>query len=128
MRAFVYGTLTDPDRASDLLTEFDYRGPATCSGLHRVDGEYPTLLPGGAVSGRLLQTPETATLDRYEGVDRGLYVRVTLPCEDGESVETYIGNPATLGLDAAWPGTGPFPDCVRSYLDAHQVRVSVDPA
>ncbi|WP_459193447.1 gamma-glutamylcyclotransferase [Halosimplex sp. J119] len=43
MRAFVYGTLTDPERAGAVLNEFVYRGPAVLDGLQRVDGEYPTL-------------------------------------------------------------------------------------
>ena len=87
MRSFVYGTLADRDTVSDVLEEFAYRGPATLHGLHRVDGAYPTLLPGGEVAGCLLTTPERASLDRYEAVNRGLYVRVTLPCDDGDTAE-----------------------------------------
>jgi gamma-glutamylaminecyclotransferase len=126
MRTFVYGTLTDADTAASVLDSFEFRGTATCSGLHRADGEYPTLLPGGEVTGRILATPDTEALDRYEGVDRGLYVRVSLPCESGGSVETYVGDPARLGVEESWPGSEPFPDCVRSFLDTHDVTVTLD--
>lgn len=79
MFVFVYGTLTEPERVSSVLetTRTDaadaFVGPATLEGLHRVDGRYPTLAPGGSVDGRLLTVDETALarLDRYEGVDRG---------------------------------------------------------
>jgi gamma-glutamylaminecyclotransferase len=128
MRVFVYGTLTDSGTAASVLDSYEFGGPATCSGLHRVDGEYPTLLPGGEVSGRLLQTPDSEALDRYEGVDRGLYVRVSLSWAEGGSVDTYVGDPARLGVDESWPGNGPFPDRVRSYLDAHDVTVTLDAA
>lgn len=125
MRCFVYGTLTDPDTAGEVLDSVSYDGPATLGGLHRADGRYPTLLPGGTTSGRILTTPAVETLDHYEGVDRGLYVRVTVPCEDGGTVETYVGDPARLGVDDGWPGDGPFADCVRSYLDDNDVSVSL---
>jgi len=122
VRCFVYGTLTDPETAASLLDRFEFRGRATLAGLHRVGGEYPTLLPGGETQGRILATPDVTTLDRYEGVDRGLYVRVSLPCEDGDTVETYVGDPARLGVAEAWPG-GSFPDCVRAYLGNNDVTV-----
>lgn len=70
MTFFVYGTLTDPETAASILSEFEYRGSATLDGLHRVEGEYPTLAPGGTVTGRMLVTEERDTLDRYEGVVR----------------------------------------------------------
>lgn len=125
MRCFVYGTLTDPDTASGLLDSVAYDGPATLSGLHRVEGTYPTLLPGCAATGRILVTPETEALDRYEGVDSGLYVRVTLPCDDGGTVETYVGDPDRLGVDDAWPGDGSFADRVSAYLDDNDVSISL---
>lgn len=126
MRAFVYGTLTDPGTAGRVLESYEFRDTATCAGLHRVDGEYPTLLPGGAVTGRILDTPDDEALDRYEGVDRDLYVRVSLPCASGESAETYVGDPARVGVEKFWPGSEPFPGCVRSYLDTHGVTVTLD--
>ncbi|MFC4548906.1 gamma-glutamylcyclotransferase family protein, partial [Halorussus sp. GCM10023401] len=58
MDAFVYGTLTDPDRVSRVVSAFEFVGDATLDGLRRVEGQYPTLAPGGTVSGRILRTPE----------------------------------------------------------------------
>ncbi|WP_276272740.1 gamma-glutamylcyclotransferase family protein [Haloarcula litorea] len=114
---FVYGTLTDPGTADRLLPSVDYRGRATLVGLHRVDGDYPTLAPGGEVAGRLLRTTALDALDAYEGVDRGLYVRVSIPVADadGETVECYVGDPDALGAPADWPGDGPFADRVRAH-------------
>jgi gamma-glutamylcyclotransferase (GGCT)/AIG2-like uncharacterized protein YtfP len=115
-RVFVYGTLTDPDRVDSLLDRYDLLGEATLEGLHRVDGRYPTLAPGGEVRGRLIETPEIDRLDAYEGVESGLYVRVSIPLSAGGSAECYVGDPEPLGADATWPGTGPFEERVRSYL------------
>lgn len=126
MDVFVYGTLTEPAQASAVLDAFEYRGPATLDGLHRVDGRYPTLAPGGEVDGRVLRTDDVAALDRYEGVDRGLYVRVSVPAGDdldAETVETYVGDPDALGAPADWPGDGDFAERVRSYLSANEVAV-----
>lgn len=120
---FVYGTLTDPDRAAELLDGFEFVGDAAVEGLHRVEGEYPTLAPGGRVEGRLLRTPELDRLDAYEGVDRGLYVRVTVPQDGGDPVEVYVGDPDRLDADASWPGGGAFERVVQTYVDAHHVRV-----
>jgi len=126
MECFVYGTLTDSKTATTVLDSVEYRGPATLTGLHCVDGEYPTLLPGGSVSGQILVTHDEAALDSYEGVDRGLYVRVTVPYESGGTVETYVGDPARLGLDASWPGGGTFENRVCEYLDDETVVVEDD--
>lgn len=124
MDVFVYGTLVEPETAGSVLTAFEYDGAATLVGLDRVDGAYPTLAPGGTTDGRLLVTDETATLDRYEGVDRGLYTRVSLPVENGEgTVECYVGDPTALEAPAEWPGTGPFPERVRRYCRDNDVRV-----
>lgn len=119
MEIFVYGTLTDPETAGSVLDEFEFAGEATLVGLHRVDGEYPTLAPGGRVDGRILVTDDIESLDRYEGVDRGLYLRVPIPVDSGEDhdhVETYVGDPSRLGVAADWPGEGTFPQRVRSFL------------
>ncbi|MFD1586097.1 gamma-glutamylcyclotransferase [Halorientalis brevis] len=127
MNVFVYGTLTDPDKASAVLDRFEYAGDAVLSGLHRVDGTYPTLAPGGEVEGRLLSTDEIRALDHYEGVDRGLYSRVTVPLADEaarESVAVYVGDPAALDAPVEWPGTGPFAERARAYVDAHDVHVT----
>lgn len=124
MDVFVYGTLTDPETAGAVLDSVAYRGPATLVGLGRVDGEYPTLAPGGEVEGRILETDDVTALDRYEGVESGLYVRVSVPLADapGEAVEVYVGDPDRLGAPASWPGDGPLPERVRAYLRDHDVR------
>ncbi|UWM54145.1 hypothetical protein N0B31_18760 [Salinirubellus salinus] len=50
MDVFVYGTLTDSDVATRVLGDASEYGPdARLTGLHPVDGRYPTLAPGGAV-------------------------------------------------------------------------------
>lgn len=127
MEFFVYGTLTDHETAGTVLDSFEYREPATLSGLRRVNGEYPTLLPGGSVTGRILETDDVSVLDRYEGVDRGLYVRVSVPREAGGSVKTYVGNPEPLGVPGEWPGDGSFEQRVRNYLDEADVVVRTGP-
>ena len=146
MDVFVYGTLTDEVQVATLLDDYAFRGDAVLEGMHRVEGEYPTLAPGGEVDGRILETDDVDTLDAYEAVDRGLYVRVSVPCEDawewvdaggaghadaGEdhleaapTVETYVGAPAALGVDeeVLWPGEGPFEDRVRAVAAESVVR------
>lgn len=139
MEVFVYGTLTDPEQVARVLSTFEFHGGATLDGLRRVEGEYPTLAPGGAATGRLLETPDIEELDAYEGVERGLYVRVSVPLADGsgasadrereerderdERVELYVGDPATLGADAEWPGSGSFAERVRRFCRENEVVV-----
>lgn len=139
MLVFVYGTLTEPDRAAEVVGHADYDGAATLWGLHRVEGAYPTLAPGGSVDGRLLRVDaaDLPALDAYEGVDRGLYVRVSVPLADGGEaggrpspdrgsdggVETYVGDPAALDAPADWPAPGPFAERVRRYVEREAVRV-----
>jgi len=147
---FVYGTLTDRQQVSTLLTEFTFGPSAVCHGLQRVDGRYPTLVPGGEVTGRLLSTPELDRLDRYEGVDRGLYCRVRVPVGSARGSETndadqnatdhsafdvetaavYIGEPSKIGVGPAvgWPDAEGFSRSVRAYLETHPVRITVEPA
>jgi len=136
---FVYGTLTDPARVADVLDgtrEWSFVADATLRGLHRVDGQYPTLAPGGRVDGRLLQTDAVAALDAYEGVDRGLYLRVPVPfADDGtvdggtddesDAVAVYVGDPERLGVDeaVAWPGAGDLGRRVGRYVAANDVAV-----
>lgn len=120
---FVYGTLTDPDRVESVLDRYDLGATATLRGLHRVEGRYPTLAPGGETTGRLLETPEIDRLDAYEGVEGGLYVRVPVPLSTGGSAECYVGDPGLLGADATWPGAGPFENRVRSYLAEEAVAI-----
>lgn len=150
MDAFVYGTLTDPDRAKSVLGEaFEYGPSATLVGLRRVDGRYPTLAPpapGGTtdgeptnpdredpeVEGRILHTPRADALDDYEAVDGGLYVRVTVPVagvpeDSDDGVEVYVGDPDRLGVEAVdWPGSGTFEARVRRYVETGGVRVEFD--
>lgn len=133
MEVFVYGTLTDPERVARVCPTFEFRGEATLDGLHRTEGEYPTLAPGGVTTGRLLETPDIEELDAYEGVDRGLYVRVSVPAvagseddpnrEGDERVELYVGDPAALGADAEWPGSGSFAERVRRFCRENGVSV-----
>jgi hypothetical protein len=54
MDAFVYGTLRDPARAEAVLGHADFGSDARLVGLHRVEGRYSTLAPGGEAVGRLL--------------------------------------------------------------------------
>lgn len=123
MDLFVYGTLTDPERVDALLDSWAFRGAARVEGLHVATGAYPTLLPGGEATGRLLWTDAVGTLDRYEGVADGLYVRVPVPRADGGDVRTYVGDPAALGVDGDWPGTGPLSERVRRYCDRDAVAI-----
>lgn len=120
---FVYGTLTDPHRVDELLGEWDFDDEAVLEGLHRVEGRYPTLAPGGRTDGRLLVTPEIESLDRYEGVDRALYVRIPVPVMDGGTAWVYVGDPAGLDAPADWPGEGPFAPRVRRHVEAAGVHV-----
>ena len=120
---FVYGTLTDPDRVESVLDRYDLGATATLSGLHRVEGRYPTLALGGETTNRILETPEIDRLDAYEGVESGLYVRVPVPLSTGGSAECYVGDPEPLGADAAWSGTGTFEERVRSYLEEEVVVI-----
>ncbi|MFC6826681.1 gamma-glutamylcyclotransferase [Halopelagius fulvigenes] len=139
---FVYGTLTDPDRVASLLDEWSFGPDARLLGLHRAEGEYPTLLPGGSVEGRVLRTDELPTLDRYEGVASGLYVRMNVPYADdagtggdgdssgarggaADSAAVYVGDPARLGVDedAEWPDSGDFATRVRRFVAEERVVV-----
>ena len=124
VQVFVYGTLTDSEQVESLLGDgpgtYESLGPATLEGFHRVDGAYPTLLPGGTADGELLAVDDPALerLDRYEGVDRGLYVRVTVPRADGGSTQLYVGDSDKLGVaaDTVWTDERPFGDAVRRHI------------
>lgn len=126
MAVFVYGTLTERDRVATVLgddADYEFVGRVTLEGLHRVDGQYPTLVPGGSVDGRLLAVDDAGLerLDRYEGVERGLYVRVAVPVTDAAGTDggqcwVYVGDPARLGVDVPWPGNGPLRDRVEAFV------------
>ncbi|GAB6879119.1 hypothetical protein JCM17823_13930 [Halorubrum gandharaense] len=132
MDVFVYGTLTEPERVREVVDSFVFVGPATLSGLHLVEGQYPTLAPGGETAGRLLRTDAVDALDDYERVADGLYVRVLVPLvmadadtsgsaaeretTHPEKVAVYVGNPERLDADANWPGEGSFRERVERVL------------
>lgn len=148
---FVYGTLTDPDRVEAVLGDerrpagdgtidasYEFVDSATLRGLHRVEGRYPTLAPGGEVEGQLLAVDRDGldALDAYEGVHRDLYVRVGVPLERNETSPdateradrawTYVGDPERLGVAGRpWPGEEPFDGRVRRYVDRHEVTIRV---
>lgn len=126
MDVFVYGTLTDPERAATVLCEYEYRGRAVLDGLHRVEGEYPTLGPGGQTEGRILRTDEIDALDAYEGTDRELYVRVPVPFADrAGAAAVYVGDPDALGADAEWPGEGTVRERVERYVRDAAVAIAI---
>ncbi len=123
MLVFVYGTLTNPDQVASVVETFEFADDAVLSGLHRVDGRYPTLAPGGQTEGRLLDVPDVEPLDSYEGVERGLYARVAVPAES-ETVQLYVGNPNLLGVeDVSWPGDGTFEQRVERFVSEQNVTI-----
>lgn len=130
MLVFVYGTLTDPDRVESVVETFEFAGDATLVGLHRVDGRYPTLAPGGETKGRLLETPNIDALDSYEGVERGLYSRIGISAERSSAgkIAVYVGSPTELDVrePVSWPGEGKFEDRVRQFIDERSVRIRAD--
>ncbi|MFD1647153.1 gamma-glutamylcyclotransferase family protein [Haloarchaeobius litoreus] len=132
MDVFVYGTLTDPDRVAAVLDDWSLGPDAVLRGAHRVEGRYPTLAPGGETVGRLLRTSDIDALDRYEGVERGLYRRVAVPRGDGragEPVQVYVGDPARLGAadGSTWPDGDPPPLAVLAELVAAGCTVVSSP-
>ncbi|WP_158058461.1 gamma-glutamylcyclotransferase family protein [Halorussus halophilus] len=128
MDVFVYGTLTDPTRVARVVSEFEFLGAAALDGMHSVEGQYPTLAPGGSVEGRVLRTTDVEALDAYEGVPSGLYSRLQVPREDDDQkpVELYVGDPEKLGADASWPGEGSLTERVASYVREQGVVVRTD--
>jgi gamma-glutamylcyclotransferase (GGCT)/AIG2-like uncharacterized protein YtfP len=132
MDVFVYGTLTTPAQVAQVVDSYSFVGAAVLDGLHPVEGQYPTLAPGGSVGGRVLRTDDVSALDAYEGVDRGLYVRVAVPwrgpddsLDGGETVDVYVGDPDLLGVADAvsWPGSGSLVDRVEQYIATNSVTV-----
>lgn len=130
MDVFVYGTLTDPETVAEVVDSYAFVGSAVLEGLHPVEGEYPSLAPGGDTGGRLLRTEAIEALDEYEGVSSGLYVRASVPLEgpDGEprgTVAVYVGDPERLAVveDVSWPGEGPLSARVERYVREETVVV-----
>jgi gamma-glutamylcyclotransferase (GGCT)/AIG2-like uncharacterized protein YtfP len=144
---FVYGTLTDRGQVSTLLDKYTFGPPAVCHGFRRVDGQYPTLVPGDQVAGRLVATPEIDRLDRYEGVDRGLYCRHSVPFVSAsarvgndetrmdkstfvvDTAAVYVGDPSRVGVseDVDWAESGPFDQVVADYIEANEVYIEMNP-
>ena len=146
MDVFVYGTLTEPERVASVVESYAFLGSAVLSGLHPVQGEYPTLAPEGETGGRLLRTDDIGALDAYEGVNDGLYVRVSVPVEQVDSwgadrdgadpldgaVAVYVGDPERLGVgeSVTWPDEefatagDDFARRVREYVRRHDVCVT----
>ncbi|MDG5758688.1 gamma-glutamylcyclotransferase [Natronococcus sp. A-GB1] len=131
---FVYGTLTDSDRVEAVLrsvpnAEYDLGSTAVLEGLHRVEGEYPTLAPGDRTEGQLLSIDERGleALDRYEGVDQGLYERIAVPREDSDADEVwvYVGDPDRLGVAERvdWPDGSSLEDRVRTYVSNRDIVI-----
>lgn len=130
MDVFVYGTLTDPETVAAVVDSYAFVGAAVLEGLHPVQGQYPSLAPGGETGGRLLRTEAVAELDDYEGVDDGLYVRVAVPKVDADGEEAgeaavYVGDHERLGVaeDVSWPGEGPLRERVERYIREEDVQV-----
>jgi gamma-glutamylaminecyclotransferase len=127
MLVFVYGTLTDSERVASVVETFEFAGDATLLGLHRIDGRYPTLAPGGRTEGRLLETPDMDALDSYEGVERGLYSRITVPgdSDSTERIAVYVGDPAKLGVaePISWPGDGSLESRIYRFVEDNNVRI-----
>lgn len=125
MDVFVYGPLLDPHQALAVVPDATFGPAATLFGLHAVEERHPTLAPGGSVAGQLLSTEQMDALDAYNGVDEGLYVRVTVPRADGGTVAAYVGDPDRLDSEASieWPGDGPLAERVAQYIDDEGVIV-----
>lgn len=132
MDVFVYGTLTTPAQVAQVVDSYSFVGAAVLDGLHPVEGRYPTLAPGGSVGGRVLRTDDISALDAYEGVDRGLYIRASVPwrgpddsLDGGETVDVYVGDPDLLDVadTVSWPGGGPLADRVEQYITTNSVTV-----
>lgn len=98
-RIFVYGTLRD--RLPTIQTNDQIA--ATAIDL----GSYPAIisLGGPSLIGDVVEV-DNATLDyldRYEGVDRGLYKRVTTTTEAGHEVMVYVWAKVLAEWDYAKP-------------------------
>jgi gamma-glutamylcyclotransferase (GGCT)/AIG2-like uncharacterized protein YtfP len=80
---FVYGTLRSDGPESGLLAGLGRTGARARGSLFRLPAGYPALKPGGDswIEGELVPWPGPARLtliDRYEGVDEGLFRRAEL--------------------------------------------------
>jgi gamma-glutamylaminecyclotransferase len=118
MHLFVYGTLKDPHRMAAVVGPHVHMrvvGAGTVRGVLYDAGEYPALKlsasAGDVVRGQLLELDDAALprLDRYEGVDSGLYVRQACDVRDDDGrvraawVYVYNRSVAALRRIAEWP-------------------------
>lgn len=91
---FVYGTLMEGQAQEGLLAGLARTSASTRGALWDLPAGYPALSPGSdVVHGELvagLEDRMLALLDRYEGVDEGLFERV--------EIEVKVG----LRASAAW--------------------------
>ena len=124
---FVYGTLTEASTVEQVLDgePFSFDGQAVLKGVHRVECEYPTLMPGGETHGRILQTDAVGLLDQYEGVTDELYTRQSVPVADRPATaDVYIGDPNRLNCEEnSWPHAQTFVDSVTTYLTEQNVVI-----
>ncbi|MFC6992796.1 gamma-glutamylcyclotransferase family protein [Haladaptatus sp. GCM10025707] len=126
MDVFVYGTLTERKTVEDVVSSYEFFGDAVLEGLKVVSGNYLTLgpAPGSEVEGKLLRTADIRSLDAYEGVESGLYVRVDVPGPDRD-IALYVGDPERLAVSepVEWPGSGSFEARVTRYLQEKPIQV-----
>ena len=102
IRLFVYGTLRENGYAAELLEGCSLEGSASVAGnLYDVGSGFPALVlsGGGKVWGEVWRCPGSvfAHLDAYEGVERGLFQRVSVMIE-GTECWTYVAGPALVPL------------------------------
>ena len=95
---FVYGTLRSGGSASRMLDHCKRIARTSVRGtLYDVDGRFPALMLYGScdVHGEIWRCPVEllATLDEYEGVERGMFRRVAVRV-DGLACWTYVAGPA----------------------------------
>jgi gamma-glutamylcyclotransferase (GGCT)/AIG2-like uncharacterized protein YtfP len=116
---FVYGTLQDPQRLRTVLgpaARWRVLGAGTIRGVLYDAGPYPALRrsdsPADIVPGLLLELEDESllvALDRYEGVDSGLYLRerVQVYTADGAQQDawayTYNRSVAGFRRIQRWP-------------------------
>lgn len=113
---FVYGTLRSGGPAAKLLGGLS-RAPARARGvLYRMPAGYPALRPSAEawVDGELVDPPGTVRMglvDRYEGVDEGLYRRARMVVEcRGRPVQAWVyvmDDPVARGGQPGWHERGP---------------------
>jgi gamma-glutamylcyclotransferase (GGCT)/AIG2-like uncharacterized protein YtfP len=94
---FVYGTLRDADVAAAQLGDCERVREATVLGTLYDLGAHPALMPYGntAIVGEIWRCPNEALarLDRFEGIERGLFRRIGIRAAD-VGCWTYVAGPA----------------------------------